>query len=242
MNEEIDWGKWKKTSAPFMKVLGQYQLRMAIKLCKGPRVLDVGCGDGIITNGLGKHFDEIVGIDESGIQIDYARKNFKHARFIQTSFEGFDDKGGLFDSAISIEVLEHVNDPISFLKGMKALVKKDGYVVIMVPNALALNRRVGELMGIVKDCRMTPHDIEVGHRRMYDLDSLRNDIERSGLEVKDMGGFLLKPLSNTQMQWFLDKGIWENESSKQKLLDAFYEVGKKLPEYSTTLYAQCVIK
>ena len=240
--KNVDWGKWKKSSAPFMEVLGEYQLNMMLELCKGPRILDIGCGDGVITEELGKRFEEVIGIDEAKAQINHARENFKNAKFILSSVEDFDSEGKLFDSVISIEVLEHVDNPVFVLKKMKSFVKEGGYLIVMVPNALALNRRIGESMGLVKDIRMTPHDIEVGHQRMYDMNDLRKDVIEAGLEVKDIGGFFLKPLSNKQMRWLLDKGVWENEDQKDKYLDALFEMGKKIPEYSTILYARCILK
>lgn len=242
MSKPVDWEKWKKSSAPFMEVLARYQTDMAIELCKGPRILDVGCGDGVITEELGKHFDQVVGIDESETQIKYARDNFKSAEFILSSIEDFDSGTGKFDTVISIEVLEHVDDAVSVLKKMKSFVKQGGYIVVMVPNALALNRRIGESMGIVKNIRMTPHDMEIGHQRMYDLDSLRKDIETAGLEVEDIGGFFLKPLSNKQMQWLFEKGIWDDDAQKKKYTDALFEMGKRIPEFSTILYAKCAMK
>lgn len=242
MTMKVDWNKWKKSSAPFMQVLGHYQLRMAVELCKGPRVLDVGCGDGVITDELGKHFGDVFGIDESKTQIKYAQENFKNAEFILSSIEDFDCKGNLFDSVVSIELLEHVDDPILVLEKMKSFVKKGGYIVVQVPNALALNRRIGEMMGLVKDCRMTPHDIEVGHQRMYDLESLKKDVVKSGLEIREAGGFFLKPLSNTQMKQMLDKVEWGKSSHKEKYLDSLFEIGKKIPEYATILYVQCFVR
>jgi hypothetical protein len=72
------------------------------------------------------------------------------------------------------------------------------------------------------------HDLEVGHRRYYDRESLSADVARAGLEVVHEDGIFLKPLANSQM-----------ESWDEKLADAFYEVGREMPDWCAEIVAVC---
>lgn len=129
-------------------------------------------------------------------------------------------------------ILEHVEDPISVLKKYKKFVNENGYIVIVVPNAESIHRRVGKIMGIISDLHeLTKQDIEVGHKRYYDLKMLRKDIIKSGLKIESVGGIFFKPLSNKQMEMF-----------NSKIIDAFYELGKQLPpEYCAEIWVRCTL-
>jgi len=243
---------WERRTEPFERTLGKYQVEKAIELCKGPKILDLGCGDGMITKELCDHFDYVVGVDASREQIELARKKAKKAIFYVSSIEDF-DPSERFDSILLFQILEHLNDLINVLKRIKEWLNEDGYIVIQVPNALSLNRRIGKIMGLINDCyELTPYDIKVGHKRFYDLDLLKKDVSASGLKIKQCGRIFLKPLSNPQMEWLCNCELWNSgergwggdDSSiswSERYCDALYAIGKELPEYCMVIYAQCVV-
>ena len=135
-----------------------------------------------------------------------------------------------FDSIVMINALEHVEDPRVFLKKAKSLLNRGGEVVAFVPNALSLNRRIGKIMGIIEDhYELSANDLAVGHRRFYDRDKLVRDFLEAGFKPEDVGGVLLKPLSNRQM-----------ESWNPDIIDALYEVGKELQDYCGPIYVRAV--
>lgn len=107
-------------------------------------------------------------------------------------------------------------------------------------------------MGLISSCyELTPHDIEIGHKRLYDLDLLKQHINSSGLKVESSGSIFLKPFSNPQMQLLINceawgQGIrgWGIENSHvnwaDRLCEALYEIAKELPQYSSPIWARCM--
>lgn len=112
-------------------------------LAKGSEVLDIGCGDGTMTRALLAKARRVVGIDLSAECIRRARLGNGDGRieYFWTSIEDFTTKD-VFDVAIMSEVLEHVFEPISVLKKVRALLGKHGLLIMSTPNASSLVRRV----------------------------------------------------------------------------------------------------
>lgn len=234
-----DVAKIIKHDEGFNKKLVAYRAETIVKLSKGPKILELGCGDGLVTRELIKHFNEIVAVDGSKIRIERAKKQINSIKykkgkimFFVSFFENF-KPNTFFDTIVMSGILEHVNDPILILKSYKKWLKKDGYILVVVPNAESLHRRVGKIMGLISDVHeLTEQDILVGHKRYYDINLLKNDITKSGLQIESNGGILLKPFSNLQM-----------EKLDSKITDAFFEVGKELPpEYCAEIYVRCTLK
>ena len=87
-------------------------------------------------------------------------------------------------------------------------------------------------MGMLKSLEeLSEIDLSVGHRRLYTVDSLEEEIVSAGLSYKEIQGIFLKPLSSGQMM------DWSDE-----LLDAFDKMGNELVEYSSYLFADCYKK
>ena len=62
---------------------------------------------------------------------------------------------------------------------------KKGSIVVIVPNANSLHRRMGLAMGAISHLKeLQEHDHRFGHRRYYDLPALREHVEAAGLQVE----------------------------------------------------------
>jgi len=151
--------------------------------------------------------------------------------------------------------LEHVIDPVVTLKKASNFLRKNGIMVVQVPNANAINRRIALIMGTLKDCKeLSPYDVNIaGHRRSYTIDSLKDDIRASGLRVVKTGGIFYKMLSMAQIDWFLKEGLWKEggfgwgrvggpqKDWRAEFCRACYEIGKERPEDCNIIYA-CIKK
>lgn len=98
----------------------------------GARVLDAGCGPGLVAEAFLGAGSEVVGVDLSGEMIRRARIRCARfgagARFEQRSLFDF-DPGGPLDAALSRNVLHHVEDPRAFVARQAALVREGGAVL-----------------------------------------------------------------------------------------------------------------
>lgn len=116
----------------------------------GRKVLDVGCGGGLLSEAMAQRGAEVTGIDlgpatievaelhalGSGVQVRYARESAEmHAQA----------HAGVYDVVTCMEMLEHVPDPQSVMTALSTLVKPGGHVI-----ASTLNRNLKSfLLGIV---------------------------------------------------------------------------------------------
>jgi 2-polyprenyl-3-methyl-5-hydroxy-6-metoxy-1,4-benzoquinol methylase len=125
----------------------------------------------------------------------------------------------LFDMIVATHVLEHVEDPVAVLKRARGWLTPRGRVLIIVPNATSLHRQLAVRMAIQPTVySFSPRDRQVGHVRVYDLQSLRRDIEAAGLTVVAQRGLFLKILPNHMMAGFSDE-----------LLRALVDISDDLP-------------
>ncbi len=160
---------------------------------RGNNLLDIACGDGTLTAQFCKKFKKVVGVDASGSHIRRARKNCPKAEFHESLIENFELKEK-FDTVVMLDLLEHVINPVSVLKKAASFLKKDGILIVHVPNALAVNRIIAEIMGTLSnEYELSPFDKKIaGHRRSYDINLLLKDIKKAGLKVVKTGGYFIK--------------------------------------------------
>lgn len=168
--------------------------------------LELGCADGKVTMELGKKFKRVVAVDGSKAFLDVLREKLQkedvsaNIQCIEGYFEDveLDEK---FDTITMGHILEHVDDPVTVLKKYKKYLKEDGYLIADVPNAKSLHRIAAQKMGLINSIYdLNETDKAVGHQRVYDMDSFREDILASGLNIVEETGFWLKFLSNKQIE------------------------------------------
>jgi 2-polyprenyl-3-methyl-5-hydroxy-6-metoxy-1,4-benzoquinol methylase len=100
------------------------------------RILDVGCGNGVISRHLGRLGFQVLGIDVSEKTIANAKAatSLPNVEFQQKSAEELVASGARYDAVICSEVLEHLTDPGALLKVLYASLKDDGRLIVTVPN------------------------------------------------------------------------------------------------------------
>ena len=126
----------------------EFRHRAAVDMIESGSVLDLGCGDGLLFDLLGKKIEKGVGLDISPEAVRKATEKGFDARL--HSFDNplpFEDN--TFDNVVLLDVLEHVYDPVPLLKEAARVSKK--YVIVGVPNFSSLPARLQTLVGRVPE-------------------------------------------------------------------------------------------
>ncbi len=93
------------------------------------KILDIGCGGGLISEPLARLGGLVTGIDASEKNIKIAKlhskKNNLDIRYLNSSPEQMDDKDK-FDVILNLEIVEHVNDVNLYIESCSRLIKKNG--------------------------------------------------------------------------------------------------------------------
>jgi 2-polyprenyl-3-methyl-5-hydroxy-6-metoxy-1,4-benzoquinol methylase len=114
---------------------------------RGGKILDVGCGVGILGKTLkDKYNSSVDGIDLSRTAIKKALKNGLNAKVADIE-KTWPFKDSQFDTVISQQVIEHLVNPDIFIEESKRVLKKGGYLVITTPNLASWFNRVLFLLG-----------------------------------------------------------------------------------------------
>lgn len=195
---------------------------------KGESCLELGPALGHMTKYLVDDFTSLHLVEGSEDLLDQI-PNYKNVTKHNSYFEEFktDQK---FDTIIMSHVLEHIEHPINVLKLIYSWLSDNGVFLISVPNAKSIHRLAAVEMGLLNnEYELNQRDHELGHYRVYDLNTLKEDIINAGYKIVDEGGIFFKPLSNGQIE-----NNWNED-----MIKGFYKLGKKFPQYCAEIYVAC---
>jgi 2-polyprenyl-6-hydroxyphenyl methylase / 3-demethylubiquinone-9 3-methyltransferase len=173
----------------------------------GQRIVDVGCGGGILTEGLAQHGADALGIDLSEDLIDiadlHALESGVNAQYQKISAEALaEQQPASFDYVTCMEMLEHVPDPGSIINACASMVKPGGMVFFST-----LNRKPKAYMLAIVAAehilRMLPkgtHDF----KKFIKPSELSQSARSAGLELQGMVGIEYNPFTK---QFSLSKDI-----------------------------------
>ena len=118
-------------------ILKTFGLNNEDKPLKNIKILDIGCGGGLLSEPMKKLGAEVTGIDASAKNIEiaklHAKKSNLNIEYICTSPEKFNTKIK-FDVILNMEIIEHVENVDFFLKACAKLLKKDGIMFVATLN------------------------------------------------------------------------------------------------------------
>ena len=99
-------------------------------------ILDVGCGNGIISRGIGSKGFNVLGIDVSAKAVEKARElnRLPNVKFEVISADQLVSDGKKYQGVICSEVLEHLNHPEKLLYTLYQSLADDGILIVTVPN------------------------------------------------------------------------------------------------------------
>jgi 2-polyprenyl-6-hydroxyphenyl methylase/3-demethylubiquinone-9 3-methyltransferase len=173
------------------------------------KILDIGCGGGLVAEPLCRLGAEMTGIDasekniatasvhaeEGGLSIDYRA----------TTAEELAASGRTFDAVIALEIVEHVVQVPLFLSSCAALTKPGGSLIMSTLNRTAKSYLMA-IVGAEYVLRWLPRGTHQWEKFLRPSE-LTNGIETTGLTVTDLTGASYNPLTD---EWTLSRDLAVN--------------------------------
>ena len=163
-----DIGSFQQHGSAFWDVQGPYRTLHQINparlqfverfvVLSGLRVLDVGCGGGILSEALAERGASVLGIDlaESALQAAEAHRAGQAVEYRLESSRETAARSEVFDVVTCMEMLEHVADPAAVLRDIHALLKPGGWAFFSTINR-TLKARLGAVYAAEYLLRLVP--------------------------------------------------------------------------------------
>ncbi len=136
-NQEKVWIRW---IARFSALIWENSVSVVVPYKRGGRVLDIGCGTGKLLDWLKRHDWQVYGVEICKQAAEYGNSfglNIFNGELIEAKFSS-----EFFDVVVINQVLEHLYDPRGTLREIHRILKRDGMLLVGVPNIGSYEARV----------------------------------------------------------------------------------------------------
>ena len=108
------------------------------------KCLDIGCASGYMVSEIARNFPDskYFGVDSFDKVIEFGKKKYPHIKFKVANAEKLPFKDEEFDLLICYETIEHITKPITALREMKRVLKKNGKLILTMDSGSLLFRIV----------------------------------------------------------------------------------------------------
>jgi SAM-dependent methyltransferase len=175
----------------------------------GLDIADVGCGTGGMTQMLAR-FGRVTGVDEAAEAREYcARRGVGDV----VSLDEWERTNTLYDLVTAFDVVEHVEDDLSFVAGLRERLRPGGRIVVTVPAYPALWSVFDEMNH---------------HQRRYTRGPLTKLLGAAGFVVERASYFntvLFAPVALTRLTEKITKPPTSDRDDRRKTLDRWFKVG-----------------
>ena len=165
----------------------------------GLRILDIGCGGGLLCEPMARLGATVVGVDPAARNIPVARLHAEQSGltidYRVSTAEALAEAGEMFDVVLNMEVVEHVPDPLSYLTACARLLRPGGLMVCSTINRNPKSFAMA-IVGAEWVMRWLPKGTHEW-KKFITPDELFDLIARAGLDPVDRKGMVFNPLS-----WF----------------------------------------
>lgn len=170
----------------------------AAKPFEGLRILDIGCGGGLLCEPLARLGAEVVGADASETNIEVAKLHAAESGvkvdYRATTAEALAEAGETFDIVLAMEVVEHVSDVDLFITKSADMVRPNGLMFVATINrtlkALALAIIGAEY--VLRWLKRGTHQYE----KLVRPEELERPLTAAGLNIIDRTGVTYNPLAD----------------------------------------------
>ena len=164
---------------------------------KGLRVLDIGCGGGLLSEPMARLGAEVVGADAAERNIPVARVHAEQSGLVidyrHTTAEALAAAGERFDVVLNMEVVEHVADPQAYLTACQELLKPGGLMICST-----LNRTSKSFLMAIIGAEWVKRWLPKGTHdwaKFITPDELYALIGKAGLRPVDRKGMVFNPVA-----------------------------------------------
>ncbi|MDA8586172.1 bifunctional 2-polyprenyl-6-hydroxyphenol methylase/3-demethylubiquinol 3-O-methyltransferase UbiG [Rhodobacteraceae bacterium] len=168
----------------------------AVKPFEGLRILDIGCGGGLLSEPMARLGAEVVGADAAERNIPvaqvHAQQQGLNIDYRHTTAEAIAANGETFDAILNMEVVEHVADPQTYLDACYALLKPGGLMTCSTINRNPKSFAMA-IIGAEYVMRWLPKGTHEWSK-FITPDELCDFLTKAGLDPVDRTGFFFNPL------------------------------------------------
>ncbi len=165
---------------------------------RGARVVDVGCGGGLLSEALARAGARVTGIDLGQKVIDIARLHLYESNLavdyrVQSSAELAAAEPASFDAVCCMELIEHVPDPAALVNDLGALLKPGGWLFMSTLNRTPAAFGAA-ILGAEYALRLLPRGTH-HYAQFLKPSELGRLLRHAGLELQDIAGLGYNPLN-----------------------------------------------
>lgn len=164
------------------------------------KVLDIGCGAGLLSSLISNQGNEVYGVDISSEALRKAASRGIEVRQCNIE-EGLPFEDESFDMVVCSEIIEHLFAPKKLLVEIRRALRDDGFLILTTPNVTYIVRRICFLLGKFPEeakWATTSCTNEWEHIRFFTVSSLEKLLNETGftiMEFKGVDRFSKLPLS-----------------------------------------------
>lgn len=164
---------------------------------EGLRILDIGCGGGLLSEPMARLGATVVGADAAEGNLPVARLHAEQSGltidYRHTTAEAMAEAGEQFDVVLNMEVVEHVANPLAYLTACRDLLKPGGLHICSTINRNPKSYAVA-IVGAEMIMRWLPHGTH-DWRKFITPNELYDLLAQAGLRAVDKSGFVFNPIT-----------------------------------------------
>lgn len=173
--------------------------RRGLRPFAGLRVLDIGCGGGLVAEPMARLGAQVTGADATEVNIGVARAHAEQQGleidYRATTAEALVEAGEGFDVVLALEIVEHVADPADFVATCAALLRPGGLLILST-----LNRTIRSFGAAIIGAEYVLGWLPRGTHdwnRFLTPDELTAKVHAAGLILADRKGMVFNPIARS---------------------------------------------
>lgn len=167
----------------------------SLKPLKDLRLIDIGCGGGLVCEPLARLGGAVTGADADAVAIEVAKEHAENSgltiNYLNKPAEEIEDT---FDVVLALEIIEHVSDPQAFVENCARLCKPGGLVIFSTLNRTAKSYALG-IVAAEYILRWVPQGTH-SWKKFVKPSELSRYARATDLKAHNVNGMVFNPIKN----------------------------------------------